>query len=92
MTLAGRLIGTPGTLPQVVADWHRALDITRDDQKAHLYYSRLPEHITAKFVTLVLPLIGESGSTEMILVGSFYDQYVEPGTRVLGMVSVEIKL
>jgi hypothetical protein len=92
MSLAGSLVGMPGTLPQVVADWHRALDAARDDQKAHLYYSRLPQHIVAKFVTIVLPLIDEAGRTEKILVGSFYDQYVEPGTRVLGMVPVEITL
>jgi len=90
--LSGLLIGMPETLPQVLADWRRALDRSRDDQRAHLYYSRLPDHIVAKYVTLVLPLIDREGRTEMILVGSFYDQYVEPGTRVLGMVPVEITL
>jgi hypothetical protein len=92
MALAGRVIGIPNTLPRVLADWRRVLDITRDDGKAHLYYSRVPEQIIAKYVTLVLPLVDSAGAIEMLLVGSFYDQYVEPGTQVQGMVPVEITL
>jgi hypothetical protein len=92
MALAGRVIGIPNTLPQVLADWRRILDITRDDGKPHLYYSRVPEHLVAKYVTLVLPLIDAAGAVEMLLVGSFYDQYVEPGTQLLEMAPVEITL
>ena len=92
MSLTGRLIGLPGTHPQVVADWRRALDLARDDHGAHLYYSRMPKNVVAKYVTLVLPLVDRDGRSEMILVGAFYDQYVEPGTRVLGMVPVELVL
>jgi hypothetical protein len=92
MTLTGQLIGRPETLPQVVIDWRRALDKARDEQKPGLYQSQLPENVVAKYVTLVLPLIDKSGRTEKILVGSFYDQYVAPGTRILGMMPLDIKL
>ena len=92
VALAGRVIGLPDTLPKVLADWRRILDITRDDGKAHLYYSRMPDHLIAKYVTLVLPLVDRSGAIEKLLVGSFYDQYVESGKQVLEMVPVEITL
>jgi hypothetical protein len=92
MYLTGRLIGLPETASEMVADWRRALDLTRDDQRPRLYFTRLPDNIIAKYVTLIVPLVDRQGRTEMILVGTFFDQYVTPGTRTLGMEPVEITL
>ena len=92
MGLTGRRIGASSIPSTLMKDWLAGLDEVSTTQKPRLYVSRLPEGVIAKYVTLLLPLVHPDGRTDQILVGSFYDGFVAPGTRAEGMTPIEIDL
>jgi hypothetical protein len=60
-------------------------------QKPQLFLSKMPEGVTARYVTLMLPLVSPSGATEMILTGIFFDGYVPPGRKVPGLSPLDLE-
>jgi len=50
----------------------------------------MPEGVTARYVTLMLPLVSH-GVTEMILAGIFFDGYVPPGRLVPGLSPLDLE-
>jgi hypothetical protein len=83
--MTGQLIGLTITEPGMRDQWRAALDTVRDGQKPQLFLSLMPPGVTARYVTIMLPLVGRSGKTEMILAGVFFDGYLPPGKRVPGL-------
>jgi hypothetical protein len=82
MDMTGRMIGLPITAPELRDQWHTALDVVAAEQKPQLFLSKMPEGVTARYVTIMLPLVSPSGATEKILIGLFFDGHVPPGKRV----------
>ena len=91
MEMTGKMIGLTITLPEMRDQWRTALDGVAASQKAQLFLSRMPQGVTARYVTLMLPLVAASGETEMILVGIFFDGYMPPGKRVPGLSSLDLE-
>ena len=89
--LTGQMIGLTITLPEMREQWRTALDGVAIGQKPQLFLSKMPQGITARYVTLMLPLIAPTGKTEMILAGIFFDGYVPPGHRVPGLSPLDLE-
>jgi hypothetical protein len=90
MDMTGRMIGLAITAPELRDQWHTALDAVAAEQKPQLFLSKMPEGVTARYVTIMLPLVAPSGATEMILIGLFFDGYVPPGKRVPGIAPLDL--
>ena len=84
LEMTGKMIGLTITLPEMRGEWRLALDTAAETQRPQLFLSKMPEGVTARYVTLMLPLVTD-GATEMIMVGIFYDGYVPPGRLVPGL-------
>ena len=91
MEMTGKMIGLTITLPEMRDQWRIALDGVAASQKPQLFLSRMPQGVTARYVTLMLPLVAASGGTEMILVGIFFDGYMPPGKRVPGLSPLDLE-
>jgi hypothetical protein len=89
--MTGRMIGLSVTAPELRDQWHMALDSVAAEQKPQLFLSKMPEGVTARYVTIMLPLVASSGITEKILIGLFFDGYVPPGKRVPGIAPLELE-
>lgn len=90
MDMTGQMIGLTITLPEMRDQWRLALDAVSEGQKPQLFLSKMPEGVTARYVTLMLPLVSQ-GVTEMILAGIFFDGYVPPGRRVPGLSPLDLE-
>ena len=90
MEMTGKMIGLTITLPEMRDQWRLALDTVSETRKPQLFLSKMPEGVTARYVTLMLPLVSE-GITEMILVGIFFDGYVPPGRLVPGLSPLDLE-
>ncbi len=88
--LTGRLIGLEGTPVQLVDQWRAALDRAAHEQKPLLYGFKLPPGIEVIYVALILPLVDRDGRTAKLVVGSFCDGYLPPGTPILEMYSIDL--
>jgi hypothetical protein len=91
MEMTGKMIGLTITLPEMREQWREALDGVAIGQKPQLFLSKMPQGVTARYVTLMLPLVAASGETEMILAGIFFDGYVPPGKRVPGLSPLDLE-
>lgn len=91
MEMTGKMIGLTITAPEMRDQWRLALDTVSEGQKARLFLSKMPEGVTARYVTLMLPLVSAAGVTEMILVGIFFDGYVPPGRLVPGLSPLDLE-
>jgi hypothetical protein len=89
--MTGRMIGLTITAPEMREQWRSALDTVSREQKPQLFLSKMPEGVTARYVTIMLPLVAASGVTEKILVGLFFDGYVPPGKRVPGLSPLDLE-
>jgi hypothetical protein len=89
--MTGKMIGLTITLPEMRDQWRTALDSVAHGQKPQLFLSKMPEGVTARYVTLMLPLVTPSGDTEMILAGIFFDGYVPPGRKVPGLSPLDLE-
>jgi hypothetical protein len=89
--MTGRMIGLSVTAPELRDQWHLALDSVAAEQKPQLFLSKMPEGVTARYVTIMLPLVASSGITEKILIGLFFDGYVPPGKRVPGIAPLDLE-
>jgi hypothetical protein len=83
--LGGRLIGLEDTPSHVLAQWRSALSVAASNQQPGLYDLQLPAELKVRYVVLILPLVDLRLCTEKLLVGSFCDGYLTPGTPILGM-------
>jgi hypothetical protein len=88
--LTGKTIGLTITAPEMRDQWRTALDNVAESRKPQLFLSKMPQGVTARYVTLMLPLVAPSGETEMILAGIFFDGYVPPGQRVPGLSPLDL--
>ena len=88
--MTGKMIGLTITLPEMRDQWRLALDTVSKTRTAQLFLSKMPEGVTARYVTLMLPLVS-AGVTEMILVGIFFDGYVPPGRLVPGLSPLDLE-
>jgi hypothetical protein len=91
-SLTGRPIGVSAITPTVQAQWRAAFDAVRATPEPKLFVSRISGASIAKFITLMLPLVDGEGRVEMILVGCFFDGQVQPGTKVEGIIPIDIEL
>ena len=91
MDMTGRMIGLAITAPELRDQWRMALDAVAAEQKPQLFLSKMPEGVTARYVTIMLPLVASSGVTEMILIGLFFDGHVPPGKRVPGIAPLDLE-
>ena len=89
--MTGKMIGLTITAPEMRDQWRMALDTVSETRKRQLFLSKMPEGVTARYVTLMLPLVSAAGITEMILAGIFFDGYVPPGRRVPGLSPLELE-
>jgi hypothetical protein len=89
--MTGQMVGLAITLPQMREQWRTALDSVAQNQKPQLFLSKMPEGVTARYVTLMVPLVAPSGATEMILAGIFFDGYVPPGRLVPGLSPLDLE-
>jgi len=89
MEMTGKMIGLAITAPGMRDQWRTALDTVSETRKPQLFLSKMPEGVTARYVTLMLPLVSE-GVTEMILAGIFFDGYVPPGRLVPGLSPLDL--
>jgi hypothetical protein len=89
--MTGQMVGLAITLPQMRDQWRTALDSVAHNQKPQLFLSKMPEGVTARYVTLMVPLVASSGATEMILAGIFFDGYVPPGRLVPGLSPLDLE-
>lgn len=88
--MTGKMIGLTITAPEMRGEWRLALDNVFSTQRPQLFLSKMPEGITARYVTLMLPLVS-AGVTEMILAGIFFDGYVPPGRLVPGLSPLDLE-
>jgi len=88
--MTGKMVGLTITAPGMRDQWRMALDTVSESQKAQLFLSKMPEGVTARYVTLMLPLVSAAGITEMILAGIFFDGYVPPGRLVPGLSPLDL--
>ena len=86
----GQMIGLSITAPALRDQWRTGLDMAAREQKPQLFLSKMPPGVTARYVTLILPLVSCDGVTEKILVGIFFDGYAPEGTRVPGMSPLDL--
>ena len=91
MEMTGKMIGLTITLPEMRDQWRLALDKVSKSRKPQLFLSKMPEGVTARYVTLMLPLISAASVTEMILAGIFFDGYVPPGRLVPGLSPLDLE-
>ena len=91
MEMTGRMIGLTITAPEMREQWRTALDTVSREQKPQLFLSKMPEGVTARYVTIMLPLVAPSGATEKIMIGLFFDGYVPPGKRVPGIAPLDLE-
>jgi hypothetical protein len=89
--MTGRMIGLTITAPEMRNQWRAALDTVSREQKPQLFLSKMPEGVTARYVTIMLPLVAPSGATEKILAGLFFDGYVPPGKLVPGLSPLDLE-
>jgi hypothetical protein len=89
--MTGRMIGLTITAPEMREQWRAALDTVSRGQKPQLFLSKMPEGVTARYVTIMLPLVAPSGATEKILAGLFFDGYVPPGKLVPGLSPLDLE-
>ena len=89
--MTGQMIGLSITAPELRDQWRTALDAVSADQKPQLFLSRMPEGVTARYVTIMLPLAAPSGATEMIMVGLFFDGHMPAGKRVPGIAPLNLE-
>jgi hypothetical protein len=91
MEMTGKMIGLTITAPGMRDQWRSALDAVSETRKPQLFLSKMPEGVTARYVTLMLPLVSAAGVTEMILAGIFFDGYVPPGRLVPGLSPLDLE-
>ena len=91
MEMTGKMIGLTVTAPGMRDQWRLALDNVSETRKPQLFLSKMPEGVTARYVTLMLPLVSAAGVTEMILAGIFFDGYVPPGRVVPGLSPLDLE-
>jgi hypothetical protein len=89
--MTGRMIGLTITAPEMRDQWRAALDTVSREQKPQLFLSKMPEGVTARYVTIMLPLVAASGATEKILAGLFFHGYVPPGKLVPGLSPLDLE-
>ena len=89
--MTGKMIGLPITAPEMKDHWREALDTVFESRKPQLFLSKMPEGVTARYLTLMLPLVSAAGMTEMVMVGVFFDGYVPPGRRVPGLSPLDLE-
>jgi hypothetical protein len=92
MDMTGRLSGTSGENPKVVAEWQAAVEYVSQTLKPRLLVSRIGKDDIAKNVMILLPLADREGRIEMLLVGSFYNEHFRPGTHIHDMEAREVQV
>jgi hypothetical protein len=80
--MTGKLAGSSKFLERVSKELIANYDVVRNLRKPRMMVSGATSNDHSSAVTLILPLLGEGGETEMILVGVFYDRRFEPVERI----------
>jgi hypothetical protein len=80
--MTGKLAGSSKFLERVSKELIANYDVVRNLRKPRMMVSGATTNDHSSAVTLILPLLGEGGETEMILVGVFYDRRFEPVERI----------
>jgi hypothetical protein len=90
--ITGKLVAESAWASQTIrSDWRRLLEVVAESQRPQLVITKLPAAVQAFNYSLVLPLIGQDGRTEMLLIGVFSGgDYVDPGTPLEGLITHEV--
>jgi hypothetical protein len=72
--MTGKLAGCSQFMQRVKPQLFESYDAVRTEQKPRLLKSGVSAADYAGAETIILPLVGKSGETEMLLVGVFYDR------------------
>ena len=88
--MTGRKSGSSGRESKAIAEWMAALEYVSREQKPRLLVSRIGADEVARNIMILLPLVDREGQTEMVLVGSFYNEHFKPGTHIADMVAQEV--
>ena len=92
MDMTGRLSGTSGENPKVVAEWQAAVEHVARALKPRLLVSRIGEDDIAQNVMILLPLADRDGRIEMLMVGSFYNEHFRRGAHIQDMEAREVQV
>jgi hypothetical protein len=92
VALTGKLFGSSGIDIQALNDMRIAIDYVAANQKPRLLAAEIDTGTVAKNTLLILPLVTLQGRTEMILIGSFYNEFFRPESIRIGMTAKEIEL
>jgi hypothetical protein len=71
--LTGRMFDERLYDPGPLAKWTAALNIVREQQRPVLIRSSAEHRRRAEMLVLALPLVAPGGSTEMLMLGGFYE-------------------
>jgi hypothetical protein len=80
--MTGKLAGGSKFLERVSKELIANYDVVRNLRKPRMTVSGATSNDHSSAVTLILPLVGEDGNTEMLLIGVFYDRRFEPIERI----------
>jgi len=90
VSLTGQRIGVSPITSTLVAQWRAGLDAVWEGCAPKLFVARFAAGVPVNYITLMLPLAAETGMTEQILIGCFFEGYLQPGLKVEGMIPLEI--
>lgn len=76
--MTGKLAGTSKFLERVRRELIANYDAVRTLQRPKMMNSGAAATDHSSAVTIILPLLGQNGDTEMLLIGVFYDRRFEP--------------
>jgi hypothetical protein len=89
--VTGRLVAETGwTSENIRNSWRTLLEAVRDSGKPQLVVTKFAASVKAYNHCLVLPLVGEDGTTEHLLIGVFYGGHVDAGTKIEGLATREV--
>ncbi len=90
VSLTGKGIGASEIPQSLAAQWRSGLDAVWRECAPKLFVSRFKDGVAVRHITLMLPLATETGETEHVLIGCFFDGYVAPGVRAEGLIPEEL--
>ena len=92
LDLTGKLVGSTGLSEQIALPWRTTVTAAFEEQRPQLVLLHVAPQRKAEVLLLLLPLVASTGETEMLLVGAFSDEPLEPPFRVADLQPVDISL
>jgi hypothetical protein len=90
MDPTGKPVRDNGPLAKIKSIWSDVYDLVVCDQKPRMIVSRMSAGASAKHIILVMALTDESGKTNCLLIGVFYEGDFKRGTQIEDVVVHEV--